>query len=194
MKSLHLKGRWEKVAEDHHHLYPSGRKLISDFSLAHGSQDSRVSFSNPDRSRLEQSLHHTQENLPAFINLNLYHLFFLKLPLIGFFIFTLAVFSYMSLMAASIWSIDVRIIAPCVLSRSVMSYSSWPPWTVAHQAHLFIGFSRQEYWSGLPFPPPGYLPNPGSNPYLLRILYWRADSLPLLHLGCQIAPWHRGKQ
>lgn len=114
------------MAEDHHHLYPSGRKLISDFSLAHGSQDSRVSFSNPDRSRLEQSLHHTQENLPAFINLNLYHLFFLKLPLIGFFIFifTLAVFSYMSLMAASIWSIDVRIIAPCVLSRSVMSYSS----------------------------------------------------------------------
>lgn len=68
MKSLHLKGRWEKVAEDHHHhLYPSGRKLISDFSLVHSSQDSRVSFSNPDGSRLEQSLHHTQENLPAFI-------------------------------------------------------------------------------------------------------------------------------
>ena len=35
------------------------------------------------------------------------------------------------------------------------------PWTVALQASLFMGFSRQEYWSGLPFPPPGNFPNPG---------------------------------
>ena len=35
------------------------------------------------------------------------------------------------------------------------------PWTIAHQAPLSMGFSRQEYWSGLPFPPPGDLPNPG---------------------------------
>ena len=34
-------------------------------------------------------------------------------------------------------------------------------WTVAHQAPLSMGFSRQEYWSGLPCPPPGNLPNPG---------------------------------
>ena len=34
-------------------------------------------------------------------------------------------------------------------------------WTVAHQAPLSMGFSRQEYWSGLPFPPPRDLPNPG---------------------------------
>ena len=34
------------------------------------------------------------------------------------------------------------------------------PWTVAHQAPLSMGFSRQEYWSGLPLPPPGDLPNP----------------------------------
>ena len=34
-------------------------------------------------------------------------------------------------------------------------------WTVAHQAPLSMGFSRQECWSGLPFPPPGDLPNPG---------------------------------
>ena len=38
------------------------------------------------------------------------------------------------------------------------------PWTVAHQAPLSTGFSRQEYWSGLPFPPPGALPNPGIEP------------------------------
>ena len=35
------------------------------------------------------------------------------------------------------------------------------PWTVAHQAPLSMGFSRQEYWSGLPFPPPGDIPDPG---------------------------------
>ena len=35
------------------------------------------------------------------------------------------------------------------------------PWTVAYQAPLYMGFSRQEYWSGLPFPPPGDLPDPG---------------------------------
>ena len=38
------------------------------------------------------------------------------------------------------------------------------PQTVALQAPLFIGFSRQEYWSGLPSPPPGDLPDPGMEP------------------------------
>ena len=38
------------------------------------------------------------------------------------------------------------------------------PWTVAHYAPLSMGFSRQEYWSGLPFPSPGDLPNPGIEP------------------------------
>ena len=38
------------------------------------------------------------------------------------------------------------------------------PWTVAHQAPLSVGFSRPEYWSGLPFPSPGDLPNPGFKP------------------------------
>ena len=37
-------------------------------------------------------------------------------------------------------------------------------WTLAHQAPLSKGFSRQEYWSGLPCPPPGDLPNPGTEP------------------------------
>ena len=41
-------------------------------------------------------------------------------------------------------------------------------WTVARQASLFVGFSRQEYWSGLPCPPPGALPNPGTEPSSLR--------------------------
>ena len=38
------------------------------------------------------------------------------------------------------------------------------PWTVAHQTLLSMEFSRQEYWSGLPFPTPGDLPNPGKEP------------------------------
>ena len=49
------------------------------------------------------------------------------------------------------------------------------PWTVAYQAPLSMGFSRQEYWSGLPFPSPGHLPNPGielGSPAL------QADTLP----------------
>ena len=41
------------------------------------------------------------------------------------------------------------------------------PWTVAHQDPLSMGFSRQEYWSGLPCPPPGVLPNPGIEPVSL---------------------------
>ena len=41
------------------------------------------------------------------------------------------------------------------------------PWTVAHQPPLFMGFFRQEFWSGLPFPSPGDLPNPGIEPVSL---------------------------
>ena len=40
-------------------------------------------------------------------------------------------------------------------------------WTVAHQAPLHMEFSRQEYWNGLPFPPPEDLPNPGIEPVSL---------------------------
>ena len=49
----------------------------------------------------------------------------------------------------------------CVLSR-VQLFAT--PWTVAHQAPLSMEFPRQEYWSGLPFPSPGDLPNPGIKP------------------------------
>ena len=41
------------------------------------------------------------------------------------------------------------------------------PWTVVCQAPLFLGISGQEYWSGLPCPPPGDLPNPGIEPMSL---------------------------
>ena len=49
------------------------------------------------------------------------------------------------------------------------------PWTVAHQAPLSMGFPRQEYLRGLPFPPTGVLPNPDIK---LQSLVFQADSLP----------------
>ena len=49
------------------------------------------------------------------------------------------------------------------------------PWTVAHKAPQSMEFSRQEYWSGLPFPSPGDLPNPGMEPGSPTL---QADSLP----------------
>ena len=53
------------------------------------------------------------------------------------------------------------------------------PWTLAHQAPLSMGFSRQEHWSGLPFLPPGDLPDP-----VIELESWalQTDSLPLSHL------------
>ena len=47
------------------------------------------------------------------------------------------------------------------------------PWTVGHQAPPSMGFSRQESWSGLPFPPPGDLPNPRILPMPLGLLHCR---------------------
>ena len=52
-------------------------------------------------------------------------------------------------------------------------------WTVACQAPLPMGFSRQEYWSGLPCPSPWIFPTQGLNQHLLHILHWQAGSLPL---------------
>ena len=54
------------------------------------------------------------------------------------------------------------------------------PWTVAHQAPPSMGFSRQEYWSGLPFPSPGDLPDPGIEPGSPTL---QADALPSELLG-----------
>ena len=58
------------------------------------------------------------------------------------------------------------------------------PWTVAYQAPLSMGFSRPEYWSGLPFPSPGDLPDPRIEP---RFPAFQADSLLTEPLD-----WHSG--
>ena len=58
------------------------------------------------------------------------------------------------------------------------------PWTISYQAPLSMGFSRQEYWSELTFPPPGGLPNPGigSNP-------WLCVDRGILYHGVTLAAW-----
>ena len=56
-------------------------------------------------------------------------------------------------------SLLIAYVCMCVLS-CVQLFAT--PWTVARQASQFMGFSRQEYWSGLPLPPPGDLPDPGT--------------------------------
>ena len=52
-------------------------------------------------------------------------------------------------------NLTVKVLVTQVVSNSVT------PWTVAHQAPLSMGFSREEYWNGLPCAPPGDLPYPG---------------------------------
>ena len=64
------------------------------------------------------------------------------------------------------------------------------PWAIAHQTPLSTGLPRQEYWSWLPFPPPGDLPHPGIKP-VSCVLHWQADSLLLCYLG---SPCHLYKE
>jgi len=69
----------------------------------------------------------------------------------------------------------------CVLSCFSHVWLFATPWTVAHQAPLAMGFSRQEYWSGLPFPFPGNLPDLGIKPSTPLSPALQEDSLPLSH-------------
>ena len=66
-----------------------------------------------------------------------------------------------------------------------MSNSFVTPWTIAHWSPLSMGFPKQEYWSGLPFPSSGDLPHPGIKP---KSLAWQADSLSLSHWEAQGKP------
>ena len=71
----------------------------------------------------------------------------------------------------------------CLLSRFSHVQLFATLWAVACQAPLSTGFSRQEYCSGLPCPPPGDLPNPGIKPMSLKSPHWQAGSLPLMPPG-----------
>ena len=65
-------------------------------------------------------------------------------------------------------------------NHKAVSNSFVIPWAVAHQTPLSMGFPRHEYWSGLPFPSPGDLPDPGMEPWSPAL---QADSLPTEPLG-----------
>ena len=69
-------------------------------------------------------------------------------------------------MATSQLLILLFILRVCLVAQSCLLFAT--PWTVVPQAPLSMGFSRQEYWSGLPFPSPGDLPDPGIEPSLLN--------------------------
>ena len=73
-----------------------------------------------------------------------------------------------------------------VLSHFSHIHLSVTLWTEACRASLSVGLSRQEYWSGLPWPPPGDLPNPGIKPTSLKSPELQVDSLPVSHWG---SPW-----
>ena len=73
----------------------------------------------------------------------------------------------------------------CMHAKSLKSYLT-PHNTVAHQAPLFMGFSRQEYCSGLPRPPLGDLLGPGTEPPSPANLALHVDSLPLSHWGSPV--------
>ena len=78
---------------------------------------------------------------------------------------------------------------PCMLSCFGHVHLFAAHWTIACQASLFMGFSRQEYWSGLPCPPPGDLPDPGIKLTPLRSPAVAGGfSLPLGPPGKPLAP------
>ena len=74
-------------------------------------------------------------------------------------------------------------ICACVLSCFICVQLCEMLRTAARQAPLFIGFSRQEYWSGLRCPPPGDLPDPGIKATSLMPPAWQGGSLPLVPPG-----------
>ena len=82
------------------------------------------------------------------------------------------------------WDSDAQLMTSCLRGGCCLVSTSCPaletPWTVACQALLSVGFSKQENWSELCLLLQGIFPTQGSNPHLLR---WQADSLPLHHLG-----------
>ena len=73
-----------------------------------------------------------------------------------------------------------------MLSRFNCVWLFVTPWTVACQRPLFMGFPRQEYWSGPPCPPPGHLPNPGIETAAPAAPVLQVDSLLLSHWGSPI--------
>ena len=74
---------------------------------------------------------------------------------------------------------------PLLHAYSVMSNSLWPYGLEPSSIKFLVGSPRQEYWSEIPFPASGDLPDPGINLSFLCLLHWQTDSLLLSHMGSQ---------
>ena len=92
---------------------------------------------------------------------------------------------FLTLLVLPVGSQHKRSACMCLLSHVQLCAT---PWTVARQAPLSMGFSRQEYWSGCPCPPPGHLPHPEIEPpsltsialtsgFLTTITPWKAQQM-----------------
>ena len=92
--------------------------------------------------------------------LNSFFFFFSDMKTVGFYLFIfLGLIFYFIFVCVLILNVHMYLLS---LLSSVQLFVT--PWTVAHQAFLFMKFSRQECWIGLPFPAPRDLPNSGSEP------------------------------
>ena len=98
------------------------------------------------------------------------------------YIYNLRIFSFLTVTGGLTKS---KVSSPCVRTKSLRRVRLFVTlWTVARQAPLSMEFSRQEYWRGLPCPPPGDLPDQGIEPVSLVL---QVDSLPLSHWGSPVA-------
>ena len=82
-----------------------------------------------------------------------------------------------------VWLVLGRIVRVCMLSHFSGVQIFVTPWTIACQAPLSMGFSRQEYWNGLPYPPPGHLSDPRIKPVSSVAPELQVNSLLLSHWG-----------
>ena len=94
----------------------------------------------------------------------------------------------MLIAAIAIYELDV--VSLCMLTTQSCPTLCDPMDYIARQAPVSMGFSRQEYWSGLPFPSPGNPPKPGIEP---RSTALQADSLPPQYLGSPPKQLHLNK-
>ena len=104
-----------------------------------------------------------------FLNIEVETLHMLSNAMLTTFLQTSLLFQFQRWENLKHWEIDSSTCCYCLSVNCVSLFCT--PRTVAHLTPLSMGFSRQEYWSGLPFPSPGDLSDPGSNLHLLRLLH-----------------------
>ena len=159
-------------------LYEEARELASSLSALWGHGRSMALYKLGRRPwPRTQSSQHWNHRLSASTTVRNKHLFF-KPPILCYFVTTAWAKTILCFILQSFY-LNVLFLVFVVWSQNhVRLFATL--WTVACQASLSMGFSRQKYWSGLPFPSPGDLLDPGTESASPAL---QADSLPLSHLG-----------